>query len=295
MNQSPLTTADPRVRRYPTARIIIATHKEYRMPSDHMYVPMQLGAALSSEDLLSGPHARCLKDNLGENISTRNPSFCELTGLYWAWKHLHEDYVGLVHYRRHFRGDGQKKSGIRGDIFDHVLRYDELCPMLGKYKVFVPRKRHYVIETLQSHYAHTHYQEHLDRTREILLEKYPDYVEAFDETMKQTGGHMFNMMIMERHLLDEYCTWLFDILFTLENRVDVSDYNFYQGRYSGRVGELIFNVWLRYQVESGDLKQDDIKVLPYLYVEKINWFIKAGQFLRAKFLHQRYDAHWQRK
>ncbi len=273
-----------------TCKIVVTTHKVYRMPDDPLYMPLHVGAAVEHGDDHMEPDLGYVKDNTGINISIRNPYFCELTGLYWAWKHLHTDYIGLVHYRRHFRGDGSKKSGIRQDIFDHVLRYDELEPMLGTYKVFVPRRRYYLIETLYSHYAHTHYIEHLDKTREILQQKYPDYVETFDEVMKWRSGHMFNMTIMEHELLDEYCTWLFDILFTLEARVDVHEYSFFQGRYCGRVGELIFNVWLAHQVKTGRLKKDDIKVLPYLYIEKVNWMQKGTRFLRAKFLRTKYEV-----
>ena len=91
-------------------------------------------------------------------------------------------------------------------------------------------------------------------------------------------------------ILDEYCTWLFDILFTLENQVDIRNYSYFQGRYCGRVGELILNVWLCYQVENGRLQKSDIKVLPYLYVEHVNWWKKGKKFLRAKFLHEKYEV-----
>lgn len=55
--------------------------------------------------------------------------------------------------------------------FENVLTYAELRPYLGKIRVFVPTKRWYVIETLKSHYDHTHYPEHLKITREVLAEK----------------------------------------------------------------------------------------------------------------------------
>ena len=272
-----------------TARIIVTTHKRYRMPEDNIYLPLLVGAALEKDEnkTLSLEY---LCDNIGDNISEKNPHYCELTGLYWAWKHVNTDYVGLVHYRRHFKGSGSKKSGIVNDIFDYVITYNDLKPMLGKVRVFVPAKRKYVIETLYSHYAHTHYAEHLDKTRSILELRHPDYVEDFDAVMKQREGHMFNMMIMDRKCLNEYCEWLFDILFTLESMVSSQSYSYYQGRYSGRVGELIFNVWLHHQVRTGALDPSEIKEIPFLYVERVNWWKKGTQFLRAKFLHRKYET-----
>lgn len=268
---------------------MVITHKQYRMPQDSMYLPLHVGAAIARDKDWKEPELGYVKDNTGENISSRNATFCELTGLFWGWKHLHTDYVGLVHYRRHFRGRERVNSQIRHDIYEHVLHYKELQPMLGRYKVFVPRKRYYIIESLYSHYKHTHYIEHLDKTREIIRQRHPDYLETFDEVMHRTSAHMFNMMIMERELLNEYCTWLFDILFELEKQIDISNYSYFQGRYAGRVGELIFNVWLAQQVKTGRLRKDEIKTLPYLYIEKVNWRHKVTKFLKAKFLHEKYE------
>lgn len=76
-------------------KIIIATHKKYWLPKDSIYLPLQVGAE-GKKDL------GYVKDNIGDNISAKNANFCELTGLYWAWKNLDADYVGLVHYRRYF-------------------------------------------------------------------------------------------------------------------------------------------------------------------------------------------------
>ena len=117
----------PEQNRKKTVKIIVTTHKKYRMPADPMYLPIHVGAAIEKTGEGQEPDLGYVKDNIGANISSRNPYFCELTGLYWAWKHLHTDYIGLVHYRRHFRGNGKThRSGIRGDIFDKVLTYREL-------------------------------------------------------------------------------------------------------------------------------------------------------------------------
>ncbi len=101
-------------------QVIIATHKKYRMPEDEMYLPVHVGAE-GKVDAEGNPlDLGYTKDNTGENISNLNPSFCELTGLYWAWKNLDSDYIGLAHYRRHF---GNKNSG---NVWRRVLKYEDI-------------------------------------------------------------------------------------------------------------------------------------------------------------------------
>lgn len=264
------------------AKVVIATHKKYQMPSDPLYFPLHVGAEGKKGADGSNLDLGYVKDNTGDNISILNPSFCELTGLYWACRNLDNDYIGLVHYRRHF--SMKNKKG-----FENVLTYSELKPYLGKIKVFVPKKRKYYIETLYSHYAHTHYSSQLDETRKIILEKYPDYISSYDKVIKHTYGYMFNMMIMDKNYLNDYCTWLFDILFELSQRVIMSELSAFQGRCYGRISEIIFNVWIDYKIETGNLKENQIKELPFIYMEKIDWEKKGMCFLKAKFFGKRYE------
>ena len=77
-------------------KIIIAAHKQYRMPDDPVYVPVQVGAACNKDADGNPVDLGFLKDNSGDNISAKNPHFCELTGLYWAWKNLEADHLGLA-------------------------------------------------------------------------------------------------------------------------------------------------------------------------------------------------------
>lgn len=270
-------------------KIIVATHKSFRMPEDEMYIPLHVGAEGKKDDNGNDLDLGFVKDNTGDNISLKNPGFCELTGLYWAWKNLDVDYLGLVHYRRHFCLRKTK------DPFDGVLTYSELEPWLAKVRVFVPNKRKYYIETLYSHYKHTHYISQLDETRKIIAQKYPGYIPSYDRVVNRTYGYMFNIFIMDRCFVNEYCTWLFDILFELEKRVregkvDMPELSAFQARLYGRVSEIIFNVWLDYCIHTGKLSESEILEMPCIIMEKISWFKKLIGFLSAKYLGRRYDG-----
>lgn len=265
-------------------QIVIATHKKYRMPKSKLYLPLHVGA-IGKESL------GYVRDDTGDNISIKNPYFCELTGLYWAWKNLDCDYVGMVHYRRYFTVKNYVSlRKCRGNIREKmkcILNEDELSKLLKKYDIIVPRKRKYIIETLYSHYSHSHYAEHLDLTRKVILEKYQEYLPAFDKVMESRSGHMFNMFIMKKKLMDQYCAWLFDILFELEEQIDIEMLSPFQGRLYGRISEIIFNTWLIQQVEMNKYK---VKTIDYLYMEPINMKKKIEAFLKAKFFHKKYES-----
>ena len=77
-------------------KILIATHKKYKMPEDSMYLPVHVGATGKYDEHGNKLELGYQKDNSGENISELNSSFCELTGLYWAWKNLDCEIVGLA-------------------------------------------------------------------------------------------------------------------------------------------------------------------------------------------------------
>ena len=255
-------------------KILIATHKTHVMPSDaEIYFPIHVGAE-GNEDI-----GYC-RDNTGENISTLNPYYSELTGLYWAWKNLEVDYLGLVHYRRYFTENVKRYyEGINIDKV--VLTKEQIDSLLNENQVIVPKKRNYYIETLYSHYDHTFDGMHLDIARKIIADQTPEYLNAFDLVMKQTSGYMFNMFIMKKELLDEYCSWLFPILFELQNRIDVSNLTAFEARLFGRVSELLFNVWL----EQNKYK---VKEVPFFDAFEVNWIKKGGAFLKAKFFKKKY-------
>ena len=255
-------------------KVIVATHKKYTMPNDNLYIPLHVGA-VGKEDL------GYTKDNKGTNISKKNPYFCELTGLYWAWKNLKADYIGLVHYRRYFTLF-KKKLKTEQEKFEKVLSLKETNRLLKDTDIILPKKRKYYIENLHNHYKHTMYIEPLDETRKIIEEKYPEYLKEFDKLKKRTSAHMFNMFIMKKDILDGYCKWLFDILFELEKRVDSEQYDTFHKRFYGRVSELLLDVY----INTNNLSYKEVKVID---MQKVNWLKKGTSFLKAKFTGRKYD------
>lgn len=234
------------------------------MPEDKLYLPLQVGSALHDE-------IGYTRDSDGDNISEKNPYFCELTGLYWAWKNLDADAVGLAHYRRHF---GKKR--------DSLLDSETAQTLLSQYDAILPKKRKYYIENLYSHYANTLEEKPLNVTGKIIFEKYPEYYPEFERLHKRTSAHMFNMMIMKRTQFNDYCEWLFDILFELEKRVPTDGMDSFHARFFGRVSELLLDIW----VNTNNVSYTEY---PFVYMEKVNKFKKGAAFLKAKFFKTKYD------
>lgn len=254
-------------------QVIIATHKKYIMPNDKMYLPIHVGKKEKDDIGFIG-------DNTGDNISLKNPYYCELTGLYWAWKNLDADYIGLAHYRRHFSFAKKLPKDIEAKI-KKVLSYDEAEEVLKNTNIILPKKRNYFIENLYSHYEHTMYIEPLEETKRIIEEKYPEYLNEFNQLHKRTSAHVFNMFIMKKEILDKYCTWLFDILFELEKRINPKQYDKFHARYPGRISELLLDVWI-------NTNRLSYKEINFINIEKVNWIKKGFCFLTAKFFKKKY-------
>ena len=256
---------------------MVACHKKVNVPSDPVYFPVHVGAE-GKESIGFTP------DDTGDNISTKNCMYSETTALYWAWKNLSCGYIGLVHYSRYFASRG--KFGTAS--LDDILTGDEVRGLLNQHKILLPKRRKYYIETIYSHYSHTADGTHLDAARRAISEMCPEYLPSFDKVMGRTWAHMCNMFIMPKDLADEYCAWLFPILGEVETAIDKSRMTQFQMRFVGAVSEVLLDVWLDRQLETGRISRDDMAEIPYVYTRKINWPQKITAFLMAKFFHKKH-------
>ena len=98
--------------------------------------------------------------------------------------------------------------------------------------------------------------------------------------MNRTWAHMFNMFVMRSDYFDRYCKWLFDILFKVEKKLDISSYDVQEARVFGYISELLLDVWL----ETNNIKYVEQRVT---FLENQNWLKKGGNFLLRKFVGKR--------
>ena len=238
--------------------IYIISHKQVEFPKNKIYKTLQVGRKENFGDL---------RDNTGENISEKNPNYCELTAAYWIWKNDKSDITGLTHYRRYFFKTKNNNS------IKNILDKEDIENILKTYDIILPEKERIIKYTVKGAYKKFHHIEDFNKCRDIIEEKYPEYLEAFDEIANGRKLYLYNMFISRKEIFDEYYKWLFDILFELEKRVDISNYSDYDKRIFGFLSERLLSVWLQ---KNNQLKMKEMpvynveeKILPQVVIRKI--------------------------
>jgi hypothetical protein len=225
-------------------KIFICAHKEVSLPQHPYFLPVQAGASLHE------PIPGYQPDSDGDNISVKNPHFCELTCHYWAWKNLKNvDIIGLNHYRRYF--DFQKKCPqFSADkrftsteaFLSRPYHFPDLDKLLQKYDIILPITRHWRVSNTQQYYDY-HIAKDWEMLRQIIKERSPQYSPAFEKTMDHSNKSAgYNMFITHWKNFNAYSEWLFDILFEVERRVPpIADS--IQSRIYGYMSERLINVF----------------------------------------------------
>jgi hypothetical protein len=239
-------------------KIYSAFHKSFFIPTANWVIPIHAGKANSSNQL------PFIGDDTGDNISSLNKNFCELTALYWIWKNADRsscDVWGLCHYRRYFMQDKQglfirkDKSGFVHSIsqknIDKVVSdklYQNLEEIFATHdavlqKPMLVEKKKKRIYTLEENYKKKHEPKDWDVLMQIVLEKYPEYKNSVNEFNNSIRMSFYNMMIAKWEVWDAYLNWLFDILFEVKNRITVSE-DPYQARIFGFMSERLINLFI---------------------------------------------------
>lgn len=211
-----------------SVRIFAMTHKQFDVPQEKLYIPMHVGHAVAKQDY------GYMGDDTGDNISALNCYYAELSGMYWVWKNYTQaEYVGICHYRR-FLTDEQDKAFTEQQYEALLQEYD----IITTKELELPNSYHYGFG------AH-HRIETLDETGEIIRELYPEYYESFMTLVHGNKTYFGNIMVAAKPVYDEYCRWLFTILFELQKRIDLTFEDDYHKRVFGFISEFLLLVWVR--------------------------------------------------
>lgn len=228
-------------------KIIVCCHKADVVYGKSPYFPIHVGKENAKVNLdMAG-------DNTGDHISNKNGSFCEVTGIYWAWKNMKDvDVIGLCHYRRYFDFHKQTRSYLPSTVFktEQLPKMDFSVPddvqeQVQRGSVVVAKRTNYPISNYLE-YCRCHISDDLRVLDQVIHDTQEGkYQTAYYHIMHSTHKLIhYNMFLMRWKDFDDYCNWLFPILFEVEKRTDISHYSVSQKRIYGYMAERLFNVWL---------------------------------------------------
>ena len=248
--------------------IYVVTHRDYKMPDNNLYQAISVGPNKNKLSIST------VKDDSGDNISSKNDQYSELTALYWIWKNDTSDITGIVHYRRYL--SIKPKLGYNG-----ILSGDDVDELLNKNQIIVAKPRFY-IEGVAKHYINCHrtqYQQcktQLSILESVIKDLQPDYLEAYQCVMKSKSAHMFNMFITRRNLLADYCNWLFPILYEAESRINKAGVSY--ERLMGSLSEFLLDVWIK----TNNITYKEVGV----YQTEMDFWKRTKRFLYRRFLEE---------
>lgn len=238
--------------------ILVATHKPDKVYQDDIYTPIHVGRAVSKykEEM-----AEIIGDDTGDNISEKNPFYCELTACHWAWKNLKNiEYVGLCHYRRYF------EERITVKNIDRLLNsnYDIILPSA----IHLPATLFYKFKGLTDE----------DRVIffKVMEEFYPEYYEtAVDYIMNGNKDYAFNMFFCSWKIFSQMMEFVFGFLSCTEKYVKLQPYT---------NGRRIFGYFSEYLIPIFCLKHrlriKEVPIISMLQSEKPNYLVRKKNVLK---------------
>lgn len=271
-------------------KILIACHKPSELPHNDLFLPVRVGAALHDDNM------GLQRDDDGkDNISKKNPGYCELTAIYWAWKNLDADYYGLFHYRR-FYSFADKQFPVSED--GHMMiRARILCQeVFDKYKLNDEAQMRRIIESndliihksrpvrgiptptgIPGQTVREHYRQHdgtiiRDSDIELMLaivrSKFPKEYLYINDYM---NGHKFlgyNMFIMKKPYFQKMCKFTFGVLSEAEKTIEptLPERSVNGNRIYGYLAEILTSAYIYYLRKTNS--QLKVKELQMIYALK---------------------------
>ena len=157
---------------------------------------IQAGAALTDIKMCER------RDDVGDNISYKNSTYCELTALYWLLKNEPlPEYVGFNFYSRIFNFNETELSYILSSGIDAIVPEPVIVSCLHTLPKILPQNHNLIEDFLEKAVAKTHL----------------DYLETFRAVFKENIRLPSNIFIVQKNIFTHYVKWLFDVIETYED------------------------------------------------------------------------------
>ena len=205
-------------------------------------------------------NAGVLRDDTGDSISGRNPSYSEMTGIYWVWKNVKGlDAVGFCHYRRYFdlrqsgwRPERQTELGSPEQVARKQVHFADRATIdrhLAAGAIIIAREEALPIASAEQ-YMWAHVASHYLVMVNYILAAHPHLATQLMAQLREGRLHSNNMFIMPWSQFDRLCHFWFDCLFAIEKRLDTIP-SAYQRRTLAFLSERLFDLHIRSLADAG--------------------------------------------
>ena len=267
-------------------KILVCYHKPEKIYGCSFFFPIQVGRAVASlkskdgimtEEEESWLIKNLIGDDTGENISRENRYFCEMTGVYWAWKNLNKleypEFIGLSHYRRLFSFNSINSKTSTARYFpdfiplskqNKIFNEEYLLAILTGKDVVAPRPIPLNCTVKENFFLH-HNPLDIRDISEILKTKSPEFYNYFQKYLLETKGYFGNLFILRRTEFENYCSLIFESLLAFQKNLKNEPHFREKERVAGYISELLTGAFLYMMKSKAPEKYFE---LPVIYTQK---------------------------
>ena len=297
-------------------KVLVSYHKPSTLIKNDIFTPIHVGRTLKDKESKDGKINlydynwildNMIGDNTGDNISSKNREYCELTALYWAWKNYEQignpEYIGFMSYRRflifneyqydkYSQNDTEKayREVFENEIDDNILdiyglNHQYIDEFINEYDVILPLKSE--LKLVNTNNSREDYIKNIpgvnvkdyDTMVDTIIRFYPEYKKYILQQKDSSRRYFYQIFIIRKDLFFDYCSFLFSVLNKLENIIDVSSYSTNGKRTLAYLGEALFDCYMRKVIDSRSIKYKELGILRTINIKnnfKYEKFIFLG-------------------
>lgn len=225
--------------------VVFSSYKtSFQYPNNYKLI-LSGSSTSSSKTIETLKNDDYFRDDQGENISIQNPYYSEYSSIYWVWKNYDDyDYISWNHYRRFFVNTKISRLYYLLTGNPKGLSSSKVFKILNSNGVILS-KRLFLNVTVEEQYGSAANLDDYQTLREVINEKFYDYLECFEEVSNSYEIYPFNMFILCKIDFQNYCEWIFSVFKELTHHINPIEYNTYQKRVYGYLAERLLYVYFK--------------------------------------------------